>query len=241
MVITQGGRRRIVVFGGTSGIGLACAERLARREADLWAVSRSPQRAEKRLAALSNVRLAAVDAVDDSAVQDFFKQLGFCDDVIVSMAGGAYIGPFTGLGDEELDRSIGCKLRGYIHVARAALAVLAPSGSLTLVTGLTASRPVPGAATLALLNGALESLVLTLAVECAPRRVNAVSPGTTATPAWDRLPTEARRSLFDGAAARTPLGRAAASDDIAAAVAALLDAPFVTGVVLPCDGGARLA
>jgi NAD(P)-dependent dehydrogenase (short-subunit alcohol dehydrogenase family) len=119
--------------------------------------------------------------------------------------------------------------------------VLAPSGSLTLVTGLTASRPVPGAATLALLNGALESLVLTLAVECAPRRVNAVSPGTTDTPAWERLPPGARRSLFDGAAERTPLGRAAASDDVAAAIAALLDASFVTGVVLPCDGGARLA
>lgn len=232
---------RIVVFGGSSGIGLACVERLAPRATELWVVSRDPSRAAAQLGGLPQVRTAALDATSEAAVHRFFAGIGPCQHVIVSLAGGAYIGPFADFGDEQFDRAIHGKLRGYVHAARGALTRLVPGGSLTFITGLAARRPVPGAASLAMLNGALEALVLTLAVEAAPRRVNAVSPGTTDTPAWSRMPADARRVLFDSAAARTPLGRVASPADVAAAVAGLLDAPFVTGAILPCDGGAHLA
>jgi len=232
--------RRVIVFGGTSGIGLACVEQFAAGGGEVWAVSRNPQRAAAALSGLANVRLAAADATDGEALDRFVTTVGPCDHAVVSIAGGAHLGPFAGFGDTEFDRTIDGKLRPYVHASRAALSVLKPGGSLTLVTGLSARRATAGAASLALVNGALESLVHTLAVEYAPRRVNAVSPGTTATSAWERLPEPARRSLFDGAAARTPLGRIATPADVARTVHALARASFVTGVILPCDGGAHL-
>ncbi|MCW5574350.1 MAG: SDR family oxidoreductase, partial [Steroidobacteraceae bacterium] len=145
-----------------------------------------------------NVRLAAADATDDEALDRFIATVGPCDHAVVSIAGGAHIGPFAGFGDTEFDRTIDGKLRPYVHASRAALSVLRPGGSLTLVTGMSARR------------------------------------------AWDRLPEPARRALFDGAAARTPLGRVATPADVARAVHALARASFVTGVVVPCDGGAHL-
>lgn len=231
---------RVIVFGGTSGIGLACVELFAACAGEVWAVSRNPQRALSALARFANVCTAAADAADSEAVERLVATIGPCDHAVVSIAGGAHIGPFAELGDAELDRAIDGKLRPYLHAARAALSLLKADGSLTLVTGMTARRATPGAASLALVNGALESLVPTLALECAPRRVNAISPGTTATSAWDRLPASARQALFDGAAARTPLGRVATPLDIARTVLALTRTPFVTGVVVPCDGGAHL-
>jgi NAD(P)-dependent dehydrogenase (short-subunit alcohol dehydrogenase family) len=231
---------RVMVIGGTSGIGLACVELFAACAGEVWAVSRNPQRALSALSRFGNVRTAAADATDSEALGRLVATIGPCDHAVVSIAGGAHIGPFPEFGDAEIDRTIDGKLRPYVHAARAALSVLKPAGSLTLVTGMSARRATPGAASLALVNGALESLVPTLAVECAPRRVNAVSPGTTATSAWDRLPEPARRALFDGAAARTPLGRIAAPIDVARAIFALTRTTFVTGVVVPCDGGTHL-
>jgi NAD(P)-dependent dehydrogenase (short-subunit alcohol dehydrogenase family) len=231
---------RIVVVGGASGIGLACVELLAKRGADVVVASRNPERARAQVASLGEVSFVPLDALDRGAVERFFLQLGVVDHVVVTMAGGAYIGPFTAMMDAGLVRSIDGKLRPYLNVIAAAIPALSANGSITVVTGLAARRAAPGAASLAIVNGALESLVITLAVEIAPRRVNAVSPGTTATSAWDRIPAEARRSLFDSAAARTPLGRIAAPGDVARAVAAIIDADFVTGAVLPVDGGAHV-
>jgi NAD(P)-dependent dehydrogenase (short-subunit alcohol dehydrogenase family) len=76
--------------------------------------------------------------------------------------------------------------------------------------------------------------------ELAPRRVNAVSPGVIETSWWDELPEADRRGAFETFAARTPVGRIGTADDVALAILALVENEFVTGVVLPCDGGLRL-
>jgi NAD(P)-dependent dehydrogenase (short-subunit alcohol dehydrogenase family) len=80
----------------------------------------------------------------------------------------------------------------------------------------------------------------TLAVELAPVRINAVSPGHTDTEAWSRMPAELRERLASEAAAATPLGRVATPEDVADAIFAVATSPFLTGVVVPCDGGKRL-
>jgi NAD(P)-dependent dehydrogenase (short-subunit alcohol dehydrogenase family) len=83
-------------------------------------------------------------------------------------------------------------------------------------------------------------MVKTLAVELAPRRVNAVSPGLTDTAAWQRVPAEIREDMYAKAAAETPAGRVGQPEDVAGAVVSCLANGFITGVVLPCDGGKRL-
>jgi NAD(P)-dependent dehydrogenase (short-subunit alcohol dehydrogenase family) len=79
-----------------------------------------------------------------------------------------------------------------------------------------------------------------LAAELRPLRVNAVTPGVVDTPWWDFMDPEQRRDAFAGFARRTPVGRVGAPDDIAKAIAFLIDNDFVTGHVLTCDGGLRL-
>ena len=98
-----------------------------------------------------------------------------------------------------------------------------------------------GGSATAAVNGAIEALVRTLAVELAPVRVNAVSPGIVATPTWDAMAAEDRDAMFERLAAALPVGRVGTADDLGAAVWLLLTNGFVTGIVLPVDGGHRLA
>jgi NAD(P)-dependent dehydrogenase (short-subunit alcohol dehydrogenase family) len=79
-----------------------------------------------------------------------------------------------------------------------------------------------------------------LARELAPRRVNAVSPGVIETGWWDFLPDADRQGMFAVFAERAPVGRNGTAEDVAHAIAACMENTFITGVVLPCDGGLRL-
>ena len=125
-------------------------------------------------------------------------------------------------------------------MAQAALLVLRDDGSLTFVTAGSAGSSRPGTAGLAAVNAAVEAMVPVLAVELAPIRVNAVSPGVIDTPWWDGADPEVRRQAFDTFAATAPAGRVGRPEDVAEAIGFLIDGTFTTGVVLPVDGGSRL-
>jgi NAD(P)-dependent dehydrogenase (short-subunit alcohol dehydrogenase family) len=107
------------------------------------------------------------------------------------------------------------------------------------VSGVTAQAALPGTAGPAAINGAIDAAVPPLARELAPRRINAVSPGVIETGWWDAMPESQRQAMFEQFAQRTPVGRNGTPRDVAAAIVALLANGFITGVVLPCDGGLR--
>jgi NAD(P)-dependent dehydrogenase (short-subunit alcohol dehydrogenase family) len=113
--------------------------------------------------------------------------------------------------------------------------------SIVLTSGVAASTPARGAAVTAGVNSAVEALVRTLAVELAPVRVNAVSPGIVDTPTWSGMDDDARRSMFERLSGNLPVGRIGRAEDIAAAIVWLLESEFATGEVLHVDGGHRLA
>jgi NAD(P)-dependent dehydrogenase (short-subunit alcohol dehydrogenase family) len=98
----------------------------------------------------------------------------------------------------------------------------------------------PGTSGLAAVNGALEAMIPTLALELKPIRVNAVSPGIIDTPWWDAWPKEQRKAAFAQIAASTPVGRIGQQEDIAQAILFLLENSFMTGTVVECDGGIRI-
>ena len=229
------------VFGGSSGIGLATAEHLLRSGLVVTIVGRSPERLQAAKAQLQGRTIpVALDCADSNQVAEFFAGRDGIDHVVISLAGGAALGPFSSVGEAEFRATFDGKLWPYINVMREASPRLSPEGSLTLVTGASALAATPGAASLAAVNGALEGMIKTLAVELAPLRVNAVSPGLTDTAAWQRIPTEIREQMYAKAAAETPAGRVGRADDVAMAVVAVVANPFLTGLVLPCDGGKRL-
>ncbi|MGW4591248.1 SDR family oxidoreductase [Amycolatopsis thermoflava] len=109
------------------------------------------------------------------------------------------------------------------------------------MTAASAGAAMPGTAALAAVNAGIEAMVPVLAVELAPVRVNAVSPGVIDTPWWDFLDADTKAATFEAMAAGLPARRVGTPDDIAAAIAFLTDNTYTTGVVLRVDGGARLA
>lgn len=113
--------------------------------------------------------------------------------------------------------------------------------SITMISASSARAALPGIVSFAAVNGAIERIVSPLAAELAPVRVNAVSPGIIDTPWWSFLPDEQRQAQFAAAADMIPAGRVGHAGDIAVAVRYLIDAPYVTGTILPVDGGFTVA
>lgn len=230
-----------VVVGGSSGIGFAAAQALVSRGADVTIIGRSKERLAKARETLgSRVETVDLDCGDEPATAEFFTGLEALDHVVISLAGGAALGPFTDISVTGVRETFEGKFWPYLIAMHHAAKKLSEHGTMTLVTGASAIAAVPGAATLGAVNGALEGMVKTLAVELAPRRVNAVSPGLTDTDAWSRIPDAIREDMYAKSAADTPVGRIGQPEDVAGAVLSCITNGFLTGLVLPCDGGKRL-
>jgi NAD(P)-dependent dehydrogenase (short-subunit alcohol dehydrogenase family) len=232
---------RVVIVGGTSGIGLAVAERQLRDGREVVVTGRDAERLKAALDRLGEGAAGAgVDARDEEAMRAFFAGLGSVDHVVIAVTGTTAAGPFRSITTEELRAAAEGKLIAQTVAARAALDVLRADGSLTFVTAGSAGAAMPGTAGLAAVNASVEAMVPVLAVELAPVRVNAVSPGVIDTPWWDWMDGDVRRQTFDSYAKATPAGRVGRAEDIADAIAYLTGASFTTGVVLSVDGGLRL-
>ncbi len=241
MGVGQEMSERVVVIGGTSGIGLAVAERQMKEGREVVVTGRDAGRLQAALEKLGEgASGAAVDARDEEAMRAFFAGLGRVDHVVLAATGATAAGPFRSIPAGALREAAEGKLVAQTIAAQAALEVLRLDGSLTFVTAGSAGAAIPGTAGLAAVNAAVEAMVPVLAVELAPARVNAVSPGIIDTPWWDWLDADARQQTFDAYAKSAPAGRVGHAEDIADTIAYLIGAGFTTGVVLSVDGGSRL-
>ncbi|MFF0414405.1 SDR family oxidoreductase [Kitasatospora sp. NPDC004745] len=233
--------QHVVVMGGSSGIGEASAAAFAADGAEVVITGRDRERLDAAVARIGGKTTGhRVDAADAEAVAAFFAEVGTVDHLVVAVSGAAGSGPFAGLDLADLATGFDAKFWPQVRVLQAALPHLRQDGSVTLITAASARAAIPGTAGLAAINGALEAMVPPLAVELAPLRINAVSPGVIDTPWWDRVPVEQRTALFDGLAATTPVGRVGRAEDVARAIHLLAANTFVTGVVFDCTGGANL-
>ncbi|MDH6139277.1 MULTISPECIES: SDR family oxidoreductase [Kitasatospora] len=234
--------QRVVVMGGSSGIGEAAAAGFAADGAEVVITGRNQQRLQEAVARIGHGATGrAVDAVDQAAVAALFAELGTVDHLVLSVSGSAGGGAFADLDLAELARGFDGKFWPQIRSLQAALPHLRKDGSVTFITAGSSRSAFPGTAGLAAINGALDAMVPPLAVELAPLRVNAVSPGVIDTPWWDRVPQEQREQLFQGLAATTPVGRVGRPQDVAQAIHMLAANTFITGIVIDCNGGASLA
>lgn len=232
-----------VVIGGTAGIGLATARQLAAAGHRVTVVGRDADRLKRALAELDgeSVQGRALSMTDRAALDELFAELGALDNLIVTAPGTGAPGNFAELDVSALEEAFHTKFSGLAHAIQAALPYLAKTGSITLVSACSAQTALPGTAGLAAVNGAVETLVPTLALELAPIRVNCVSPGVVDTEWWDRVvPAEQRGGVLESFVAGTPVGRVGTPEDIADVIALLVRNGYVTGTVIPVDGGARL-
>ncbi|WP_437820038.1 SDR family oxidoreductase [Sorangium sp. So ce1078] len=232
--------QHVVVIGGSSGIGLGVARACIERGATLTLVSRSPQKlagAAAELGATDRVRTFAADATQEAEVRRLFSERPPAHHVVVTAVQGHYQ-PIRELELAAARRTIDSKLVAALHVAKHAR--VEPGGSLVFTTGIASVRPGPGGSVVAAVNGALVSLVRALAIELAPVRVNALSPGWVDTPVWDSIAGGEKEQRFAQHARRLPVRRVGAPADIAHAALFLMGNGFTTGEVLHVDGGHRL-
>ncbi|MDN7893541.1 SDR family oxidoreductase [Burkholderia cepacia] len=231
--------QRVLVVGGSSGIGEATARAFAEAGATVTIASRDAA----KLAASKDrigygVSTGVMDITDDASVRAFLDSAGEFDHVVVSAAQTA-TGPVRGLELDDAYAAMDSKFWGAYRIARAVR--IRQGGSLTFVSGFLSVRPSKNSVLQGAINAALESLARGLALELAPVRVNTVSPGLIATPLWSKIDAEARDRMYEGAAARLPAGRVGQPEDVANAVLYLASTPYATGSTVLVDGGGAIA
>ncbi|UUY05364.1 SDR family oxidoreductase [Svornostia abyssi] len=231
--------QHLIVVGGSSGIGLATARAALAAGATVTAIARDPAGLAAAAAATPGLHTAVADVLDPGALRDAFAAAGPVDHVY-NAAGGVTLGSILDEGIDAPLLALQTRLLGSVHVVRASHPTLRPGGSIVLTGGVSTDRPVAGAWGPNVSTAAAEQLARVLAVELAPIRVNAVAPGWTDTPLWDRVLGDQRDAVVGDAVAKHLTGQIVAADDVAAAVLLLLANPGITGEVLHVDAGARL-
>jgi NAD(P)-dependent dehydrogenase (short-subunit alcohol dehydrogenase family) len=228
----------VIVFGGSSGIGEACAQAMKRAGGRVVITGRDTAKLGEAARRLDGVETAVVDARDRSAVMSFFAVIGAVDHVIVCVSGGKGAGVFKDLDLDQLRAAFEEKTLAQLTVAQAAAGHVRPGGSITLVTAASARSVVRGTSGLAAVNGAIEAMVPILALELAPVRVNAISPGVIDTAYWSGKAM--KDSLFRTAEATLPVARVGSAEEVAELIALVARSGFITGSVYEIDGGSHL-
>ncbi len=233
--------KRVVVLGGSSGLGFAAAQAAARDGAAVVVASSRRERVDRAVAALpAGAAGEVVDLADEAQVRALFARLGDVDHLVFTAGESLYLGALDTL---ELARArdfFNIRFWGAFVAAKHAAPHIRPGGSIVLTNGAAGLRPRKGWTVAASVCGATEALTRALAVELAPIRVNAVCPGLVKTELWDNMAEADRATMYRNAGQRLPVGHAGDPDDVAQAYLYLMRAGFSTGQVIVVDGGGVL-
>jgi NAD(P)-dependent dehydrogenase (short-subunit alcohol dehydrogenase family) len=217
--------QHIVIVGGSSGIGLATAQHLLDAGTRVTIMGRSATRLDRAKETLGKRAATAImDAADPRNVKSTFEAIGAFDHLVLALGSRKGLGPFSAVSIDEVRGSFEEKVFPHFATAQAALPHLAKNGSIIFVAAVSAHAAAPGTAGIGSANAAVAALVPILAAELQPF-----------------LTDEQRTPLFAEYAAKTPVGRIGEADDVAQAIAFLIANTFMTGQVIVCDGGVRLA
>lgn len=223
----------VLIIGGTGGIGRALAERYASLGSEVILTSRSAERAEKTATEIGgNVRGIALDIAEPEKIKSMLAGVGMIDRLLIVAIERDH-NTVRNYDLEKARRAVTVKLVGYTEVVHTMLDRFSDEASVVIFGGLAGQRPYPGSTTVTMVNGAVSSMIKTMAVELAPIRFNAIHPGIIGdTPAWKDKP-----EAIAAVAARTPGGRLATTEDVVDAVKFLFTNKGVNGVNLVVDGG----
>jgi NAD(P)-dependent dehydrogenase (short-subunit alcohol dehydrogenase family) len=239
--------KKLIFIGGSSGIGLASAKAAVAVGAHAVIASRSESKlkdAETEIGRTAppggNILTYALDVTREQDLQRFFDWVGPFDH-LVTTAADVTMGPFLDTESPAARASFDSKFWGQYLAARYGAPKIRAGGSITFFAGVASRRPIPGFSCIAAINGAIEALARSLALELAPIRVNVVSPGPVATPVYEFMPESQRKAYFDSLASRLPVRRAGTAEDLAEAVLFLIQNDYSTGAVFVVDGGFSVA
>ena len=233
--------KKVVVLGGTSGIGFAIARAAVAQGAKIVVSSLGEDRVKAAVAELGPQAVGhVVDLKDAASINALFTKIGDMDHLVYTAGDSLPLGELASADVDAARKAFEVRVFGAITAVKAAAPNIQQGGSIVLTSGVVSTRPQKGTTIIASICGAMESFGRALAVELAPIRVNIVSPGFTRTALWSHIPEDEREALYREAGARLLVGRVGEADDIAQAYIHLMNKPFVTGQTAIVDGGGVL-
>ncbi|WP_027802490.1 SDR family oxidoreductase [Paraburkholderia dilworthii] len=229
----------VIVFGGSSGIGLAAAAAAKARGAEITLVGRTRSRLEAAARTIGGARTAVADIGDKHAVEALFEAMTRVDHLVVT-AGSFITGKLVDSDPDRLLAALHERIAGPVYAIKAALPLMPPTASIVLTSGQLADRPTgQGTSVIASAVRGVEALARSLALELKPVRVNVISPGFVDTPLFDVFDPENRAAILAQASATLPGGRIGYPEEVGDAIAFLLSNEYTNGEVLHVDGGGR--
>ncbi len=232
--------KTVVIFGGTSGIGLSAATQAKALGAKVIAIGFDADRARRAAeeASLDGWRVA--DVTKSETIGEALADIPHVDHLVL-LAGTFVAGTVMGSEIAYLRNAFEERIWAAVHTIRALGGRLAADGSITFISGALADRPTAhGTAVLAAASAAMEALARGLALELAPRRVNTLSPGPIDTPLLLKTIGANRDAVVAAISASLPLQRLGTAAEAGAAVVFLMTNGWMNGATLNVDGGARL-
>ena len=233
--------QRIVVLGGSSGIGLATAQAAAREGASVVIASSRKARIDQALATLpAGTEGHVLDLADNDATQALFARLGGFDHLVFTAGETLQLGSLADTDVDAARRFFTLRYWGAYCAAKYGSSNIRKGGSIVFTSGIAGQRPHAGWSLGASICAAMEGLTRALAVELAPIRVNCVSPGIVQTPLWGNMAETDRAALYQQMADKLPVGHVGDTAEIAEAYLYLMRQTYSTGQILVVDGGAVL-
>ncbi|MDX8399187.1 MAG: SDR family oxidoreductase [Gallionellaceae bacterium] len=226
---------KIVIVGGSSGIGFAIAQQSLSAGAEVVIASRSLDKlnaAAKQLG--GNVVVEQVDVSDEQSVIAFFQRVGQFDHLAATIKPQLPSAKFLDNDMAAVSAAFDAKFWGQYRLAKHAVPQIRPNGSIVFTSGVASRRSYPGFSAVSAMNAATEALASAIAIELAPIRVNTVCPGFVDAD----TPIPGRADYVQTLASNLPLQRLAAADEIARAYLHLFGSSYSTGSVVVVDGGA---
>jgi NAD(P)-dependent dehydrogenase (short-subunit alcohol dehydrogenase family) len=233
--------KKVVVLGGSSGIGFATAKAAAAQGAEVIIVSSNQQRIDNALAELpAGSEGFAVDLTNEQAIQNFFTQLGQFDHLVYTAGEGLQIVNIADANLADAKQFFNVRYWGAFTAVKYASQYLNKNGSIVLTSGIASIRPNAGWSLGASILGAMEGFTRAMAVELAPIRVNLVSPGVVKTNLWSNMTEAEREDFYTVMGNGLPVKRVGEAEDIALTYLYLMQQQFGTGQMVVVDGGAVL-
>jgi len=233
--------KRIVLLGGTSGVGLATAAAAANQGAKVVVVSSRQQKVDSALAALPKGSEGyAADLADEQQIEGLFKKIGEFDHLVFTAGETLQLSELPDVKLDVAKQFFSLRYWGALMAVKYGSPNIRKGGSITLTTGTVGLRPWKGWTVAASITGAVDALTRALAVELAPIRVNAVCPGVVKTDLWSNMTEADREALYANVGSKLLTGRVGEAEDLAEAYLYLVRGNYTTGQVIVVDGGSVL-
>jgi NAD(P)-dependent dehydrogenase (short-subunit alcohol dehydrogenase family) len=233
--------KRVVIVGGSSGIGLAVAEKVALQGAEVVIVSSNAERVQEAIKSIGGeARGQAVDVSDEKAVERLFTELGAFDHLVFTAGDSLQLHELADTDLKQARRAFELRYWSALAAVKYGSPQIRKGGSIVLTTGVAGRRPHSGWVIAASVCGTIDALTRALAIELAPIRVNAVSPGVVRTNLWQNMSSSEREQFYESVGKRLPVGRVGEAHDIAQAYLFLMQEGFGTGQTVVVDGGTVL-